>query len=90
MSDMASNATEKLSDATGQISEKISDATSQAKDFVSDKMSQLSSRMHDMEMPDYSRYMDTVRSQARMHPTETIVISAAVGFLLGVMLRPSR
>src|SRR6476620_840552 len=70
--------------------QKISDAASQAKDFVSDKVSVVGDKIKDLQNVDVKDLAANATDYARKNPGQAILISAAAGLLLGLVLRGSR
>lgn len=70
-----------------QYSQKISDAATQAKDYVTDKFSTVSDKIKDLQNKDYNQVAEDAKQYARQNPGQALAISAAVGFLIGVLLR---
>ncbi|HEY6122362.1 MAG TPA: hypothetical protein VIV66_20565 [Pyrinomonadaceae bacterium] len=76
---------------TGQnYGQKISDAANQAKDFVSDKVSVVGDKIKDLQNVDVKELAANATDYARKNPGQAILISGAVGLLLGLVLRGSR
>ncbi len=69
---------------------KISDAASQAKDFVSDKMSVVGDKIKDLQNVDLGEVAENAKDYARNNPGQAILISAAAGLLVGLILRGRR
>ena len=75
---------------TQGYTERITDAASQAKEYVSDKMSVVGDRLKDLQNTDYREVAENARQYARQNPGQALLISAAAGFLLGILLRCGR
>ena len=69
---------------------KISEAASQAKDFVSDKMSVVGDKIKDLQNADFKEIADNAKDYARNNPGQAILILAAAGLLVGLILRGRR
>ena len=69
---------------------KISDAANQAKDFVSDKMSVVGDKIKDLQNADLKEIAENAKDYARNNPGQAILISAAAGLLVGLILRGRR
>ena len=69
---------------------KISDAASQAKDFLSDKMSVVGDKIKDLQGADLGEIAENAKDYARNNPGQAILISAAAGLLVGLILRGRR
>ncbi len=79
--------------ATGLAQEyggKISEAASQAKDYVSDKMTVVGDKIKELQNADLSEITENAKDYARKNPGQAILISAAAGLLVGLILRGSR
>lgn len=73
-----------------EYGQKIADAASQAKDYVSDKLSPAVDKFKELQNKDYGQMADDAKEYAKQNPGQAILISAAAGFLLGLLLRGSR
>ena len=69
---------------------KISEAASQAKDYVSDKISVVGDKIKDLKGADLSEMTENAKDYARQNPGQAILISAAAGLLVGLILRGRR
>ena len=77
--------------ATAQeYGQKIAEAATQAKDYVSDKVSVVGDKFKDLQNVDYKQVAEDAKQYARENPGQALLISAAAGFLLGLLLRGSR
>jgi ElaB/YqjD/DUF883 family membrane-anchored ribosome-binding protein len=69
---------------------KITEAASQAKDYVSDKMSVVGDKIKDLQNTDLSELTENAKDYARQNPGQAILISAAAGLLVGLIIRGRR
>ena len=69
---------------------KITEAASQAKDYVSDKMSVVGDKIKDLQNADLSELTENAKDYARQNPGQAILISAAAGLLVGLIIRGRR
>lgn len=79
--------------ATGLAQEyggKISEAASQAKEYVTDKMTVVGDKIKELQNADLSEITENAKDYARKNPGQAILISAAAGLLVGLILRGSR
>lgn len=86
-------ATAKAEGLAGQAQEygqKIADAATQAKDYVSDKVSVVGDKFKDLQNKDFSQVAEEAKQYAREKPGQALLVSAAAGFLIGLLLRGSR
>ena len=66
-----------------EYKQKATDVANQAKDFVTEKVKGL-------QNTDYQKVAEDARDYARQNPGQALLVSAAAGFLLGVLIRGSR
>jgi len=86
-------ATAKSDRVVGQAQEygqKIADAATQAKDYVSDKLSVAGDKLKDLQNKDFTKVTEDAKQYARERPGQALLVSAAAGFLIGLLLRNSR
>ena len=79
-----------LSQTAHDYGQKISDAASQAKDYVSDKMSVVSDKFKELKDADLGELAENAKEYARQKPGQALLISAAAGLLLGLIIRGRR
>jgi len=71
----------------GKVSDAVSDVAVQAKDYVTDKVSAVSDKIKEI---DFAELSDNAKDYARQNPGQTILISAGIGLLLGLLIRGRR
>ena len=78
--------------ATGlaQTAEKITGAANQAKEYVSDKVAVVGEKLKDLQNADIGEVAENAKQYARQNPGQAILISAAAGLLLGLIIRGRR
>jgi ElaB/YqjD/DUF883 family membrane-anchored ribosome-binding protein len=69
---------------------KIADAASRAGDYVSDKVSVGVDKFKELQGKDFGEIADEAKDYARRKPGQAILISAAAGLFLGLILRGVR
>jgi ElaB/YqjD/DUF883 family membrane-anchored ribosome-binding protein len=69
---------------------KIADAASSAKDYVTDKVSAIGDKIADLKNTDIKEVANQAKDYARQNPGQAILISAAAGLVLGLLIRGSR
>jgi ElaB/YqjD/DUF883 family membrane-anchored ribosome-binding protein len=79
-----------LSQTAQEYGQKISDAASQAKDYVSDKVQVVGDKLKDLQNADLGELAENAKDYARKNPGQALLISAAAGLLLGLILRGRR
>jgi ElaB/YqjD/DUF883 family membrane-anchored ribosome-binding protein len=77
--------------ATAQeYGKKVADAASTAKDYVSDKMTPVVDKIKDLQNTDVREVANQAKDYARQNPGQAILISAAAGLVIGLLIRGSR
>jgi ElaB/YqjD/DUF883 family membrane-anchored ribosome-binding protein len=79
-----------LNEVAHQYTDKVSDAVSQAKDYLGDKVSTVSDKIKDFAANDLSALPEKAKDFARQNPGQAILVSAAAGVLLGLIVRGRR
>jgi ElaB/YqjD/DUF883 family membrane-anchored ribosome-binding protein len=69
---------------------KITEVASQARDFVTDKVGVVGEKFKELQNADYAEIAENAKDYARKNPGQAILISAAAGLLLGLILRGRR
>ncbi|MEZ5427871.1 MAG: hypothetical protein R2747_16495 [Pyrinomonadaceae bacterium] len=70
-----------------EYGQKIQDAASRAKDFASEKFAVASEKFKELQDKDPKELIEDAKEYARKKPGQTILISAAVGLIVGLLLR---
>ncbi len=73
-----------------EYGQKIQDAAAQAKDFASEKFAAASDKFKDLQGKDPKELIEDAKEFARQKPGQTILISAAIGLVLGLILKSGR
>jgi len=73
-----------------EYGQKIQDAASQAKDFASEKFAAAGDKFKELQGKDLKELIEDAKEFARQKPGQTILISAAVGLVLGLLFRSGR
>lgn len=66
---------------------KIQDAAVKAKDFASERFAQAGDKFKELSNRDPKELVEDAKEFARQKPGQTILISAAIGMVLGLLLR---
>ncbi|HZH29412.1 MAG TPA: DUF883 C-terminal domain-containing protein [Pyrinomonadaceae bacterium] len=83
-------AREGLAGTAQEYGQKITDAASTAKEYVSDKISVAGDKLKDLQNVDYRQVTEDAKNYAREKPGQALLISAAAGFLIGLLLKSSK
>ena len=86
----ATGAAPGLAKAAREYGEKISEVATHAKDYVSDKMTVVGDKVKDLQNADLNEIAENAKDYARKNPGQAILISAAAGLLVGLILRGRR
>ena len=73
-----------------EYGQKISEAANTAKDFVSEKVTVVGDKIKDLQNKDFNEIANQAKDYARQNPGQAILISAAAGLVLGLILRDNR
>jgi len=79
-----------LSNTAQDYGQKISDAATYAKDYVADKVSVVGDKFKELQNADLGELAENAKSYARQKPGQALLISAAAGLLLGLIIRGRR
>jgi len=79
-----------LEETAREYGRKIAAAASRAGDFVSEKVNVAGEKIKDLQGKDFSEIADEAKDYARKNPGHAILISAAAGLVLGLLLRGGR
>ncbi len=79
-----------LSQTAHDYKEKITDAATYAKDYVSDKVSVVGDKFKELQNADLGELAENAKEYARQKPGQALLISAAAGLLLGLIIRGRR
>ena len=79
-----------LSQTAQDYGHKISEAATHAKDYVSDKVSVVGDKIKDLQNADLGELAENAKDYARQKPGQALLISAAAGLLLGLIIRGRR
>jgi ElaB/YqjD/DUF883 family membrane-anchored ribosome-binding protein len=68
----------------------VVDAASQAKDYLSDKAGPVVDKLQDLRNVDYQQYATQAKDYARQNPGQALLVAAAAGFVIGLLVRGGR
>jgi len=86
----ATGAATGLAQTAQEYGEKISEVATNAKEFVSDKVAVVGEKLKDLQNADLGEITENAKEYARKNPGQAILISAAAGLLLGLIIRGRR
>lgn len=70
-----------------EYGQKIQDAAVKAKDYAGEKLTVASQKLKELQDKDPRELVEDAKEFARQKPGQTILISAAVGLVVGLLLR---
>jgi len=79
-----------LSQKANDYGQKISEVATQAKDYVTDKVSVVGDKFKELQNADLGELAENAKEYARQKPGQALLISAAAGLLLGLIIRGRR
>jgi ElaB/YqjD/DUF883 family membrane-anchored ribosome-binding protein len=79
-----------LSQTAQQYGQKLQEVATQAKDYVADKASVVGNKIKDLQNADIGELAENAKEYARRKPGQALLISAAVGLVLGLLVRGRR
>ena len=79
-----------LSQTAQQYGQKLTEVATQAKDYVADKVSVVGDKFKDLQNADLGELAENAKEYARKKPGQALLISAAVGLVLGLLVRGRR
>ena len=73
-----------------EYGQKLQDAATKARDFANDKFAAAGDKFKEIQGKDPKELIEDAKEFARQKPGQTILISAAVGLVLGLLFRGRR
>ena len=70
-----------------EYGQRLQDAASKAKDFAGEKFAQAGDKLKELQGKDPKELIEDAKDYARQKPGQTILISAAIGLVLGFLLK---
>ena len=73
-----------------EYGQRLQDAASKARDYAGEKFAQAGDKFKDIQNKDPKELVEDAKEYARQKPGHAILISAAVGLVLGLLIRNRR
>ena len=73
-----------------EYGQKLQDAASKARDFAGERFAQASDKFKELQNKDPKELVEDAKEFARQKPGQTILISAAIGVVIGFLLKGRR
>jgi ElaB/YqjD/DUF883 family membrane-anchored ribosome-binding protein len=68
----------------------VADAASTARDYITDKASVVGDKLSGLKDVDYAEYANQAKDYARQNPGQALLVAAAAGFVIGLLVRGGR
>ncbi|HWS89816.1 MAG TPA: hypothetical protein VN282_22805, partial [Pyrinomonadaceae bacterium] len=79
-----------LGDRAKQYGQSVADAASHAKDYITDKAGVVGEKIQGLRDVDYAEYANQAKDYARQNPGQALLVAAAAGFVIGLLVRGGR
>ena len=86
----AATRAQQITEQAQEYGQRIAGAATQAKDYVSDKVGVVGDRIKDLQNKDFTQVTEEAKEYARQRPGQALLISAAAGFVIGLLIRGTR
>ena len=73
-----------------EYGQKLTDAAKQAQTYLTERVNVAGDKLKELQEKDLSEVADQAKDYARNKPVQALAISAAAGFLLGVLIKSAR
>ncbi|MDT5270028.1 MAG: C-terminal glycine zipper region [Acidobacteriota bacterium] len=73
-----------------EYSQTVADAATTAKDYITDKASVVGDKIQGLRDVDYTEYANQAKDYARSNPGQALLVAAAAGFVIGLLVRGGR
>ncbi len=68
----------------------VADAASTAREYITDKASVVGDKLSGLREVDYAEYANQAKDYARQKPGQALIVAAAAGFVIGLLVRGGR
>ena len=79
-----------IGDRAKQYGQTVADAATQAKDYITDKAGVVGEKIQGLKDVDYAEYANQAKDYARQNPGQALLVAAAAGFVIGLLVRGGR
>src|SRR5438132_7043021 len=86
----AGGSADRWEEAAHEYGRKIADAAAKTRDYVGEKVAVAGEKFKELQNKDLNEVVDNAKDYARKNPGQAILISAAAGLFLGLLLRGVR
>ena len=68
----------------------VADAATTAKEYITDKAGVVGEKIQGLREVDYAEYANQAKDYARQNPGQALIVAAAAGFVIGLLVRGGR
>jgi ElaB/YqjD/DUF883 family membrane-anchored ribosome-binding protein len=73
-----------------EYGESIAEKASQAREYITERASVVGDKLQDLRNVDYAEYANQAKDYARQNPGQALLVAAAAGFVIGLLVRGGR
>jgi ElaB/YqjD/DUF883 family membrane-anchored ribosome-binding protein len=73
-----------------EYGQSVAGAASTAKEYLTDKASVVGDKLQGLKDVDYAEYANQAKDYARQNPGQALLVAAAAGFVIGLLVRGGR
>ena len=73
-----------------QYGQTVADAATTAKEYITDKAGVVGEKIQGLREVDYAEYANQAKDYARSNPGQALLVAAAAGFVIGLLVRGGR
>ena len=73
-----------------EYGQSVADAATTAKDYITDKAGVVGEKIQGLRDVDYAEYANQAKDYARSNPGQALLVAAAAGFVIGLLVRGGR
>jgi ElaB/YqjD/DUF883 family membrane-anchored ribosome-binding protein len=73
-----------------EYGQSVADAASTAREYLTDKASVVGDKLSGLRDVDYAEYANQAKDYARQKPGQALLVAAAAGFVIGLLVRGGR
>lgn len=77
-------------DKAKEYGQTVVDAASQAREYITDKAGVVGEKIQGLRDVDYQQYATQAKDYARQNPGQALLVAAAAGFVIGLLVRGGR
>jgi ElaB/YqjD/DUF883 family membrane-anchored ribosome-binding protein len=79
-----------IGDRAKQYGQTVADAATTAREYISDKAGVVGEKIQGLRDVDYAEYANQAKDYARSNPGQALLVAAAAGFVIGLLVRGGR